>query len=644
VGRGTAQGLSVETNIHPGTEFIGYRLEQLIGQGGMGVVYRAYDRRLKRAVALKFIAPELALDEQFRERFLRETELAAAFEHPNAVPIHDAGEVDGRLYLAMRYVEGNDLATLLRSEGPLEPGRGVLICAQVARALDAAHASGLVHRDVKPSNVLLDAGEHVYLADFGLTRRRADENVPPGGARSLGTPAYAAPEQLEGGPVDGRADLYSLGCLLFECLTGAPPFASESRLAVAWAHLEEEPASASSRNPALPAAVDEVLHKALAKDPANRQASCADLITAMELALGLRAARRARRRTALLAATAVLVAGLAAVATAVVSRSGEDASRPLLYGRPNTVVRIDPSTNAVTQVVAVGAEPDEVAVHGDRIWVYSATDHYRSRVASFRSGTTSARVTSAPVLPADLGPYAGPVLAADAGGAWLVGRMFGRRGERSDRPALVRFRSGDGEPLVYRLDREPSAVAAAYGAVWVAVRRGRDSQLLRIDPATGDTRRRLSFPHTAPIDSLAVGLGYVWAVSSSGRRLYRVDPSRARIAAVDVSGDRIPRPFVARGLVWAGLSVYEPDALVEVACCSPERAGSTGGFGSPWTFDNASGTVVRWRDDREIERSIRVAALPPSLGGPCMTAIAAGAGAVWVAMTASSFEESCSSR
>jgi hypothetical protein len=201
----------------------------------------------------------------------------------------------------------------------------------------------------------------------------------------------------------------------------------------------------------------------------------------------------------------------------------------------------------------------------------------------------------------------------------------------------VRFRSGDGEPLVYRLDREPRAVAAAYGAVWVAVRRGRDSQLLRIDPATGDTRRRLSFPHTAPIDSLAVGLGYVWAVSSSGRRLYRVDPSRARIAAVDVSGDRIPRPFVARGLVWAGLSVYEPDALVEVACCSRERAGSTGGFGSPWTFDNASGTVVRWRDDREIERSIRVAALPPSLGGPCMTAIAAGAGAVWVAMTASSF-------
>ena len=218
-------------------------------------------------MAVKFITPELALDERFRERFLRETELAAAFEHPNAVPIHDAGDVDGRLYLAMRYVEGSDLAVLLRSEGPLDPARAVRICAQVARALDAAHASGLVHRDVKPSNVLLDAGEHVYVADFGLTRRLVDEGGPLLDGRSLGTPAYLAPEQLEGEPVDGRADLYSLGCLLYECLTGEPPFGQDSRLAVAWAHLEQEPPSASARNPALPAAVDEPLRTALAKDP-----------------------------------------------------------------------------------------------------------------------------------------------------------------------------------------------------------------------------------------------------------------------------------------------------------------------------------------------------------------------------------------
>src|SRR5215831_12292602 len=151
-----------------GSDFIGYRIEDVIGRGGMGVVYRAYDLRLKRTVALKLITPELALDERFRKRFVREMELAIALEHPNVVPIHDAGDVDGRLYLAMRVVDAGDLRTLLRSEGPLGQARALAICRQVANALDAAHAKGLVHRDVKPSNVLLDQGEHVYLADFGL--------------------------------------------------------------------------------------------------------------------------------------------------------------------------------------------------------------------------------------------------------------------------------------------------------------------------------------------------------------------------------------------------------------------------------------------------------------------------------------------
>src|SRR5947199_2394477 len=161
-----------------GTELLGYRVEELVGRGGMGVVYRAYDARLKRNVALKLVAPELSAEERFRERFLAETELAASLEHPNVVPIYDAGEVDGQLYLAMRYVEGSDLKTLLKQEGPLEPARALAICGQLAGALDAAHERGLVHRDVKPSNVLLDSREHVYLADFGLTRRLADQGVP----------------------------------------------------------------------------------------------------------------------------------------------------------------------------------------------------------------------------------------------------------------------------------------------------------------------------------------------------------------------------------------------------------------------------------------------------------------------------------
>ena len=226
------------------TDFVGYRVEEAIGRGGMGVVYRAYDLRLKRPVALKLIVPELAPDQRFRERFAHETELAMSLEHPNVVPIYDAGDVDGRVYLAMRLVAGTDLAKLLRTQGALEPTRALAICRQVAGALDAAHAKGLVHRDVKPSNVLLDENEHVYLADFGLTRTLDEQGAQGTDSRSVGTPAYLAPEQIEGGSVDRRADVYALGCVLFECLTGSSPFARGSRLETAWAHLEEEPPSA----------------------------------------------------------------------------------------------------------------------------------------------------------------------------------------------------------------------------------------------------------------------------------------------------------------------------------------------------------------------------------------------------------------
>src|SRR3954451_6923420 len=168
---GRRRAVNAQTKEPIGTDFVGYRIEELIGRGGMGVVYRAYDLRLKRTIALKLVVPELALDERFRARFARETELAMALEHPNVIPIYDAGDVDGRLYLAMRLVPGSDLRKLLQAARSLEPARALAICRQVASALDAAHAKGLVHRDIKPSNVLLDEDEHVYLADFGLTRR-----------------------------------------------------------------------------------------------------------------------------------------------------------------------------------------------------------------------------------------------------------------------------------------------------------------------------------------------------------------------------------------------------------------------------------------------------------------------------------------
>ena len=280
--------MTASTDLRIGHELLGYRVEALLGKGGMGVVYRAYDRRLKRRVALKLLAPELAEDERFRERFLRESELAASLDHPGIVPIFEAGELDGQLYIAMRYVDGSDLTALLRQRGGLEPAQAVALAAQLADALDAAHERGLVHRDVKPSNVLLDERGHCYLADFGLTRRVADQDDLERG-QSLGTPDYLAPEQIERADVGPAADVYSLGCLLYECLTGEPPFRRSSDFATLFAHLEEPPPSAAALRPELPVEIDAVLARALAKDPAARHATCRELVEAAGPALGIEA-------------------------------------------------------------------------------------------------------------------------------------------------------------------------------------------------------------------------------------------------------------------------------------------------------------------------------------------------------------------
>jgi WD40 repeat protein len=268
-----------------GTELAGYRIESLLGVGGMSVVYLAEDLRLKRKVALKLLAARLAEDGSFRERFLRESELAASIDHPNIVPIYEAGATEDLLYIAMRYVEGADLAERLRG-GRLDPGDAIGIVAQVGSALDAAHARGLVHRDVKPSNVLLDRGarpdgsDHVYLADFGLTKRVAEQTGLGDGGNLVGTIDYVAPEQIEGGEVDGRADVYSLGCVLYECLVGQPPFRGGPDIAVVFAHLRTEPPAASAARPELPVALDAVVSRALAKDPDQRYASCRELARA----------------------------------------------------------------------------------------------------------------------------------------------------------------------------------------------------------------------------------------------------------------------------------------------------------------------------------------------------------------------------
>jgi hypothetical protein len=275
-----------------GTEVAGYRIVEQAGSGGMGVVYRAEETGLGgRPVALKLLPAALAGDPDFRARFLREMRVAAAIDHPNIVPIYRAGEDRGRLYLAMRYVHASDLRRLLEAEGRLTPERALAILDQVARALDAAHARGLVHRDVKPGNILLappvfdSDAEHIYLVDFGLARSDSDDRSLGGGGSFLGTPRYAAPEQAAGRPVDGRTDGYALGCVLYECLTGQPPFPGGSGEAILLAHLEASPPRVTALRPDLPPAIDQVVARAMAKDPATRFPTCRALLTAARQAL-----------------------------------------------------------------------------------------------------------------------------------------------------------------------------------------------------------------------------------------------------------------------------------------------------------------------------------------------------------------------
>jgi Protein kinase domain len=272
-----------------GSRVAGYRLEGQIGQGGMAVVFRAHDERLDRQVALKILAPALAADDAFRQRFIRESRAAAAVDDPHIIPVFEAGEAAGVLFIAMRYVGGGDMRTLMDREGPLSAARAAAIVSPVASALDAAHVAGLVHRDVKPANVLVDAQpgrpDHVYLSDFGLSKGAASSLTGTG--QFLGTPEYIAPEQIEGKAVDGRADEYALACAAFELVTGAPPFRRDEAMAVMYAQLSEPPPLLTSRRPDLPPAADQVFARALAKAPGDRYPSCREFADALRAAFGL---------------------------------------------------------------------------------------------------------------------------------------------------------------------------------------------------------------------------------------------------------------------------------------------------------------------------------------------------------------------
>src|SRR4051794_29418064 len=269
--------LTAMGELEPGSAFAGHRIEAVAGRGGMGVVYRATQLALDRTVALKVIAAGLLEDQTVRARFVRESKVAASIDHPNVIPIYYAGEEQGIAYIAMRYVAGDDVRSLVRREGPLGPERAARIASQLGSALDAAHAAGLVHRDIKPANVLMGPDDHVYLTDFGLTKHALSiaGSTKPG--HWVGTLDYVAPEQIRGERVDARADTYALGCLLYYTLTGEVPFKRDGDEARLWAHLQDPPPKPSEHHPGMPPAFDDVIARAMAKDPEERYPSAGDL-------------------------------------------------------------------------------------------------------------------------------------------------------------------------------------------------------------------------------------------------------------------------------------------------------------------------------------------------------------------------------
>lgn len=587
----------------PGATFAAHRVIGEIGRGGMGIVYRALHVALDRERALKVINPRLSADPRFRLRFQRESRLAASIEHPNVVPVHTAGEEDDLLYISMRVIEGPDLGQLVVAAGQLDPQRAALLVEQIGAGLDAAHAVGLVHRDVKPSNVMVELGrdgEHAYITDFGISRLISGDSQMTGSGEFLGSVDYVSPEQIEGRPVDERADVYSLAAVAHQMLTGRPPFADHEGPARLVAHSQAPRPRLSRVVPGLGASADRALARGMAVDPGDRPGSAGEFATEMASAL-----RRRRRPRKSVIAAAVLVAGVAAgaawflgnrsaeetpagIVAATIEIGGRPAGitagpermwaaavggstidginpgnevdfpdRPIGGGEPislavgfdsvwvvdrqgSAVLRLDMESGTIR--IPVGARPGDVAV-GDRwVWVTNETSDTVSRVDP-QTNTVTATVEVCGE------PHA---LAYGAGRIWVV---------CSRDNAMVAITADDaadvGPPIA--VGRQPVDVAYGEGKIWVAdnfeanvrIFDAASSQPLGEPISVGPTPR-----------GIAAGLGYVWVANGGDDTVTRIDP-----ISNEVSGAPIP--------VGSGPS--------DIAI----------GFGSAWTTDYDDGTVTR---------------------------------------------------
>lgn len=578
-----------------GSTVAGCRIEGVAGRGGMGVVYRARQVALDRAVALKAIRPEVAASTEYQERFRREARLAAAIEHPNVVPVYEAGESGGVLYLVMRWVPGTDLRALIAERGGLAPERAVALLAPVAEALDAAHRGGLVHRDVKPANVLVSEEgdrERSWLTDFGIARTYADTRGAMTRAGAVvGTFDYIAPERIEGGRGDAASDVYAYGCVLYEALTGRVPFPAPSEVALMHAHLNTEPPAPSEQSPGVPPALDSVVANAMAKRPEARFPSAHDAAEATRAALGApppastRAqpggagprARPGRRRAALIGAAIVALAAAAAVVAALggggdeqsgsgAQRTGVGAPIPVpgadgiaaaagsvwvAAGTANALVRIDERRRRVIGRFPVGRNPDSVAVAADVVWVTLTDDDAVRRVRADGSGPLGGAIAvgSAP-----------EGVAVESGTVWVANSGSG---------TVSRLDAGSGRPRgpALTVGGGPTGVTAFAGSVWVS--NSADGTVSRIDPGAG--RVTATIQVGGEPRAVAGAAGRLWAADSRGGAVVPIDPASNR------AGARVAVGADPRALAAEGSTLWVPSAGESTLVRVDARAGRVAG-------------------------------------------------------------------
>ena len=671
-----------------GSLVAGYRLEAQIGAGGMAVVFRALDERLGRLVALKLLAPALAADGSFRRRFIAESRAAAAVDDPHIIPVYEADEAAGVLFIAMRFVRGGDLRQVLEREGPLAPGRATAFVAPVASALDAAHRAGLVHRDVKPANILVEAPhdqpEHVYLSDFGVSKGAISSLSLTGTGHFVGTPDYSAPEQIQGRAVDGRTDQYALACLAYQLLTGATPFERDQGMAVLMAHLSEPPPPLTSRRPDLPGAADEVLARGMAKVPEKRYGSCRDFAQALREALDPAPSRplgsapaagypRTQTATPPLFAPgpartgkAAVLGGPVATATADWAPGGERTAPPgdivpagrrkprkawalvaaaaVAVGLVVTLINLNHAPPAADAAVVYSGgsygfgNPDAIAVDGSRVWV-----------ASLSGSVTELNAANGSVLRTLTGGsygFSSPEgIATDGTHVWVTNLGGGASGSGSvtelnaSNGSWVRTLSGGSYGF-----NGPWGIATDGTHVWIDNygQGGTGDSVTELNASTGTWVRTL-YGIKAPY-SVAVQGGHVWVANgdsvteldaASGRRVRTLSGAGYGFNGTQAIAVSATRVWVANYGGADGGSVTELNAsngsVVHVL------SGASYGFDSPqgitvdgahvWIADGGGSVTELNADDGSLARTVSGA----SYGFADPWAIAVDGTHVWVA-------------